>query len=227
MNIPPNSILGAIRLCQVSNVMFLRGISSVYVEGNLDSLAGLTRSGPGLQGFRDTSTRLRRECKPTVSDATPVSKTVFYRSLVAQLEALIGTESDWLANLANAAALLYNELPDINWAGFYLLKEGELVLGPFQGQPACVRIALGKGVCGTAAERRTVLVVPDVHRFPGHIACDPRSRSEVVVPWIADERLIGVLDIDSPKLARFGAQDAAGLQVVVELLTRYALPGTW
>lgn len=148
-------------------------------------------------------------------------KAQFYESLLAQLKAMVEVESDWLANLANAAALLYYELRDVNWAGFYLLKDGELVLGPFQGKPACVRIPVGRGVCGTAAQRRTTIVVPDVHLFPDHIACDAQSRSEIVVPWIANQKLLGVLDVDSPLQARFDAEDAAGLERVVVLLNRY------
>ena len=147
-----------------------------------------------------------------------------YRAFAEQLEVLIAAEPDWLANLANTAALLYHELRQVNWAGFYLLKGEELVLGPFQGKPACVRIPLGKGVCGTAAQKRQTIVVADVHQFPGHIACDEASRSEIVVPWIADERLIGVLDIDSPILERFTSQDAIGLEHILRILTRHALP---
>lgn len=145
-------------------------------------------------------------------------KAVFYRQLATQLSALIDTEPDWLANLANAAALIYDEMHDVNWAGFYLQKGTDLVLGPFQGKPACVRIPMGKGVCGTAAVQRRTLVVPDVHQFPGHIACDTASRAEIVVPWISGAKLVGVLDIDSPMLARFDAADAAGLEAVVTLL---------
>jgi GAF domain-containing protein len=117
-------------------------------------------------------------------------------------------------------ALLYQMLPGVNWAGFYFLQGAELVLGPFQGKVACVRIALGRGVCGTAAERREILVVPDVHEFPGHIACDAASRSEIVVPLIQDGRLIGVLDLDSPELARFDDEDRAGLQTSVDLFLK-------
>ncbi len=120
-------------------------------------------------------------------------------------------ERDALANAANMTALLYEKLPDLNWVGFYFLQGRELVLGPFQGRVACVRIALGRGVCGTAAEQRKTIVVPDVHAFPGHIACDAASRSEIVVPLIQDGRLIGVLDLDSPLPARFDEKDEAGL----------------
>ena len=146
-----------------------------------------------------------------------VSKPELYANLAAQLSSLLAGELDVIANAANCAALLYQSLPDVNWAGFYFFKEGELVLGPFQGNPACVRIALGKGVCGTAAELKQTLVVENVHEFPGHIACDSASNSEIVVPLVKDGRLIGVLDIDSPSLARFDDEDAQGLNEVAEI----------
>ena len=145
-------------------------------------------------------------------------KPALYRELNRELSALIAGERDLIANLANSAALLYHSLPDLNWAGFYLLKEGELVVGPFQGKPACVRISLGKGVCGTAAAQRKTQVVRDVHEFPGHIACDSASNSEIVVPMIRDGELLGVLDLDSPKLARFDQEDRAGLEEFVATL---------
>lgn len=145
-------------------------------------------------------------------------KPALYAQLVEELSGLIAGERDFIANLANSAALLYHSLPDLNWAGFYLLKDGELVVGPFQGKPACVRIALGKGVCGTAAQLRTTQVVRDVHEFPGHIACDSASNSEIVVPMIRNGELLGVLDLDSPKLARFDEQDRAGLERFVATL---------
>lgn len=135
-----------------------------------------------------------------------------YPDLEAQLRAMLTGERDWLANLANTAALIFHTLPDLNWAGFYLLRGNELVLGPFQGQPACVRIALGRGVCGTAAAGRRSIVVPDVHAFPGHIACDSASRSELVVPLLQGGRLLGVLDLDSPSPARFDEEDRAGCE---------------
>jgi L-methionine (R)-S-oxide reductase len=135
-----------------------------------------------------------------------------YAELERDLRALLGGEQDLVANAANTAALIYDSLPDLNWAGFYLYKSGELVLGPFQGKPACVRIALGKGVCGTAAESRTTVLVEDVHAFPGHIACDSASNSEVVIPLIRGTELLGVLDLDSPKPARFKPVDARGLE---------------
>ncbi len=145
----------------------------------------------------------------------------FYRELYTYLEGLVSDDPDWLAGLADAASLLYLTLENINWAGFYILKGNDLVLGPFQGKPACVRIPLGKGVCGTAADTRQIQVVKDVHLFPGHIACDEASRSEIVVPIIAGDRLIGVLDIDSPVLNRFDETDAEGLSRFVDILNQY------
>ena len=138
--------------------------------------------------------------------------------LERSLEALLEGETDALANLANAAALLAQSLDRINWCGFYLLRGGELVLGPFQGKPACVRIPMGKGVCGTAAAQRKTLIVPDVERFPGHIACDPASRSEIVVPIVHDGTLRGVLDVDAPETGRFTEQDEALLERFVRAL---------
>jgi GAF domain-containing protein len=140
-----------------------------------------------------------------------------YRDLVRDLAALLAGERDLVANAANTAALLYDALPGLNWAGFYLYKSGELVLGPFQGKPACVRIAIGKGVCGTAAERRETVIVEDVHAFPGHIACDSASNSEIVVPLLRGTELLGVLDLDSPDHARFGAADRKGLEAVAKI----------
>lgn len=142
-----------------------------------------------------------------------------YKSVLAELEGLLADESDWLANSANTAALLYAVLPQVNWVGFYFLRPfgsgEELVVGPFQGRPACCRIALGRGVCGTAAAGRETIVVPDVHDFPGHIACDCDSKSEIVLPMLDEERLIGVLDIDSPVPDRFHAEDQSGLEALV------------
>lgn len=142
-----------------------------------------------------------------------------YATLQSQLQALLEGETHWLANLSNTAALLFEGLKEINWVGFYLLEGDELVLGPFQGKPACVRIPLGKGVCGTTAARKVTTVVPDVHEFPGHITCDPASRSEVVIPMItAAGELLGVLDVDSPILARFTEEDGKGLGEIVDIL---------
>jgi len=137
--------------------------------------------------------------------------------LAAQARALLEGERDATANAANVAALVFHTLPDLNWAGFYWMKGGELVLGPFQGKPACVRIAVGKGVCGTAVQRRETIVVPDVHAFPGHIACDSASNREVVVPVMHGGRVIGVLDVDSPRLSRFGDAEARALEEVARI----------
>jgi L-methionine (R)-S-oxide reductase len=151
-------------------------------------------------------------------DVSSGSKDELYRDLHSAAEALTADEPDAIANMANVAALLWQYLPDLNWAGFYRLIEGELVLGPFQGKPACIRIALGSGVCGTAAATRKTQVVADVHAFPGHIACDAASRSELVVPIVIGDRLIGVLDLDSPSAGRFDAVDAAGCEKLVALV---------
>ena len=158
-----------------------------------------------------------------------------YERLAGQLAALLAGETDPIANAANTAALIFDALPQVSWAGFYFLREGrredpsggELVVGPFQGKPACVRIALGRGVCGTAAARRTTLIVPDVNAFPGHIACDAASQSEVVVPLIAAERLVGVLDLDSPRLARFDELDARGLERLAALFLEASRLDEW
>jgi L-methionine (R)-S-oxide reductase len=153
---------------------------------------------------------------------TASEKPELYRDLARQLAALIAGEPDPIANAANTAALIYHGLPNLNWAGFYFRNGAELVLGPFQGKPACVRIPVGKGVCGTAAARGTAVLVPDVHDFPGHIACDPDSRSELVVPLIEDGRVSGVLDLDSPLPARFDELDRDGCeQLVAVLLVHY------
>jgi L-methionine (R)-S-oxide reductase len=141
-----------------------------------------------------------------------------HAALTATLAALMAGERDAIANCANAAALLFYGLPEVNWAGVYLLRGAELVVGPFQGRPACVRIALGRGVCGTAAERRSTIIVPDVHEFPGHIACDSASVSEIVVPLVAQSRLVAVLDLDSPRRARFTELDARGLEAFAATL---------
>ncbi len=151
-----------------------------------------------------------------VDPAAP--KNLLYRDLARSVAALCDGEPDALANLANAAALANEALPRINWCGFYLLRGADLVLGPFQGKPACVRIPLGKGVCGTAAERRETVVVPDVLVFPGHIACDGASRSEIVVPILSRGRLLGVFDVDSPEPSRFDDEDRTGLERFVNAL---------
>jgi GAF domain-containing protein len=147
-----------------------------------------------------------------------LDKPGIFAELQQQLAGVLAGERDALANFANTAALIYHALPELNWAGFYFLRGEELVLGPFQGKVACVRIPLGRGVCGTAAARRETLIVPDVHAFPGHIACDADSRSEIVVPLIRDGTLLGVLDLDSPRPDRFDRDDARGLETLVAQL---------
>jgi len=148
------------------------------------------------------------------------SKTDLYDQLAAHLSSLLAGERDLIANAANFAALIFHALPDLNWAGFYFLKDDELVLGPFQGRPACVRIGIGKGVCGTAASTRATTIVPNVHEFPGHIACDSASNSEIVVPLIKGDQLIGVLDLDSPIDGRFDNEDGNGLNRLVSTLVQ-------
>lgn len=145
-------------------------------------------------------------------------KSAFYRELAQQLEGLLSGERDLIANAANTAALLFTTLPDLNWAGFYFLKSpNELVLGPFQGKPACVRIAVGRGVCGAAVAQRRTMLVEDVHAFADHIACDAASRSELVVPLIRGDRIVGVIDLDSPLPARFDRDDQRGIEAVAEI----------
>lgn len=144
-----------------------------------------------------------------------------YDLLAKQLEALLQGESDAIANYSNASALLNQFLTDINWVGFYFMKDGELVLGPFQGLPACVRIPIGKGVCGTTVAKKETIVVADVHAFPGHIACDAASNSEIVLPLIKNDEVIGVLDIDSPLKSRFSLEDQQGLEKFVETLLKF------
>lgn len=144
-----------------------------------------------------------------------------YKLINAQLECLIEGIPHRIANMANASALLYHSLEDLNWAGFYLMEDGKLVLGPFQGKTACIEIRIGKGVCGTAVERDEIILVEDVHQFPGHIACDSASNSEIVLPIHADGEIIGVLDIDSPSLARFDLEDKEGLAEFVRIFEKY------
>jgi GAF domain-containing protein len=153
----------------------------------------------------------------TIDIPVTTDKREFYAQLRAQLTSLLLRERDLVANAANTAALLYHALPEVNWAGFYFLRGAELVLGPFQGQPACVRIALGKGVCGTAAQLGQSLLVPDVHQFAGHIACDTASRSELVVPLKKGGALIGVLDLDSPRVGRFEPADREGCESLADV----------
>lgn len=137
-----------------------------------------------------------------------------WQGILEQAESLVSGEPDLIANSANLVALLFHAMPDVNWVGVYLMRDGELVVGPFQGKPACVRIPVGRGVCGKAAARRESIIVDDVHGFDGHIACDPDSRSEIVVPLIHEDTLLGVLDVDSPRPARFTPSDRRGLEAV-------------
>jgi GAF domain-containing protein len=161
----------------------------------------------------------------TYSTDTPEAKRAMYEDLRAQLGGLVHGEHDWIANTANASALVFNTMPGLNWAGFYFMQgQDELVLGPFQGKPACIRIRKGRGVCGTTVERRATSVVEDVHAFPGHIACDAASRSELVVPiFDKDGAVIGVFDLDSPLPGRFDAVDAEGIESLVRILEQTRL----
>ena len=154
----------------------------------------------------------------TTSMTYPAEKKALYRLLRTQLQGLTDGVPYLLANLANASALLYQALTDINWAGFYLMQDGKLVLGPFQGKPACVEIQVGFGVCGTAVQQDEIMLVENVHEFPGHIACDSASNSEIVIPMHKGEEIVGVLDIDSPVLARFDKEDEQGLAELVRIL---------
>ena len=160
----------------------------------------------------------------TLSDTTyrtdtPQAKEAMYADLRSQLQGLLHGESDWIANTANFSSLVFHTMPGLNWAGFYFLKtEDELVLGPFQGKPACIRIKRGRGVCGATVERREPILVPDVHAFPGHIACDANSRAELVVPVFSHGQLVGVFDLDSPQPGRFDQTDARGIQSLVHIL---------
>lgn len=151
-----------------------------------------------------------------IDNAAP--KTELYRELVRSADALTAGEPDGVANMANVAALLWEYLPDVNWTGFYRMVDGELVLGPFQGKAACIRIGLGEGVCGAAAASGETQLVADVHAFPGHIACDANSASELVVPVKRDGRVVAVIDLDSPSLMRFDADDATGVEALADLL---------
>jgi L-methionine (R)-S-oxide reductase len=154
------------------------------------------------------------------TDLSNLPKAELYRELGRQISALVEDETDPVANMANCAAVLFHSVSRLNWVGFYLLKGGELVLGPFQGRPACVRIAFGRGVVGTAAEKRTTIRVADVNEFPGHIVCDSASKSEIVIPLVSDDsHLLGVLDIDSPELDRFDAEDETGLRAIGKIIS--------
>lgn len=153
-----------------------------------------------------------------VLESQSTSKSDLYDHLASQLSSLLAGERDLIANAANFSSLIFHSLPDLNWAGFYFAKDGDLVLGPFQGKPACVRIRIGQGVCGRAAAKCATTIVPNVHEFPGHIACDSASHSEIVVPLIKNKEFLGVLDLDSPSPARFDDEDAAGLEELVQIL---------
>lgn len=176
----------------------------------------LTKRKPAAKrSSTQSKTTTRRNAKKQAARQPQSAKSKLYASLVVQLLSLLKGEYDFTANAANFSALLFNSLPNVNWAGFYFLKGEELVLGPFQGNPACVRIPMGKGVCGVAAQQCETIIVPNVHEFPGHIACDVASNSEIVVPLFDGERLLGVLDLDSPQIGRFDDQDAEGLNELV------------
>jgi len=168
-----------------------------------------------------TKTIRKKPAKKKARAPQQSPKQKLYASLVVQLLSLLKGEHDLIANAANFSALLFSSLPNVNWAGFYFLKDDELVLGPFQGNPACARIPLGKGVCGVAAQRLETIIVPNVHEFPGHIACDVASNSEIVVPLFDGERLLGVLDLDSPTIGRFDDQDAEGLNELVTVFVAH------
>jgi L-methionine (R)-S-oxide reductase len=161
---------------------------------------------------------MKEQASLALTVSTLPTKTALYEQLCEKLRELMADQTDFLANISNFAALLFTTLPDLNWAGFYLLRGTDLVLGPFQGKPACSCIALGDGVCGTAALRRAAVLVPDVHAFPGHIVCDEASQSEIVLPVFKDTRLIGVLDMDSPKLGRFDEVDRDQIEQLLRLL---------
>jgi len=154
------------------------------------------------------------------SDLSKLSKRELYTQLATQISALIQDETDPVANMANCASVLFHAVPRLNWVGFYLLKGGELVLGPFQGRPACVRIAFGRGVVGTAAEKRNVIRVANVNEYPGHIVCDSASKSEIVIPLVSDDsHLLGVLDVDSPELDRFDVEDEDGFRAIGKIIS--------
>lgn len=178
----------------------------------------LTRKKPAKAAKKQAKTAAKKRSSYVPG---PSPKQKLYASLVVQLTSLLKGEHDLIANSANFSALLFNSLPNVNWAGFYFLQGEELVLGPFQGNPACVRIPLGKGVCGVAAKQLETIIVPNVHEFPGHIACDVASNSEIVVPLFDGERLLGVLDLDSPLIGRFDDQDAEGLNELVTVFVAH------
>lgn len=181
----------------------------------------LTKRKPAAKKSSKQKTTAKRTGKKPAARTAPTAKSKLYASLVVQLLSLLKGEYDLTANAANFSALLFNSLPNVNWAGFYFLRGEELVLGPFQGNPACVRIPMGKGVCGVAAQQCETIIVPNVHEFPGHIACDVASNSEIVVPLFDGERLLGVLDLDSPLIGRFDDQDAEGLNELVTVFVAH------
>ena len=182
----------------------------------------VTRKTPAKAVKKATRKPAKKPTKQRASAGpTQNQKQKLYASLVVQLLSLLKGEHDLVANAANFSALLFNSLPNVNWAGFYFLQGDELVLGPFQGNPACVRIPMGTGVCGVAAQQCETIIVPNVHEFPGHIACDVASNSEIVVPLFDGERLLGVLDLDSPNIGRFDDQDAEGLNELVTVFVAH------
>jgi GAF domain-containing protein len=182
--------------------------------------AVLTKRKPAAKrGAAKQKTATKRASKKPVKKQNEKAK--LYASLTVQLLSLLKGEQDFIANAANFSALLFNSLPNVNWAGFYILRGDELVLGPFQGNPACVRIPMGQGVCGMAAQQCETIIVPNVHEFPGHIACDVASNAEIVVPLFDGERLLGVLDLDSPLIGRFDDQDAEGLNELVTVFVAH------
>jgi GAF domain-containing protein len=183
--------------------------------------AVLTKRKPAAKRTTAKQKTTKRAKKKQPARGKQSEKAKLYASLVVQLLSLLKGEHDLVANAANFSALLFNSLPNVNWAGFYFLHGEELVLGPFQGNPACVRIPLGKGVCGVAAQQCETIIVPNVHEFPGHIACDVASNAEIVVPLFDGERLLGVLDLDSPLIGRFDDQDAEGLNELVTVFVAH------
>jgi len=163
------------------------------------------------------SSEVSQEATPQVAQEPTVSKSELYATLATQLRSLLAGERNLIANAANFSSLVYHALPDVNWAGFYFRHGNELILGPFQGQPACVRIEVGKGVCGLSVAQLDTIIVPNVHEFPGHIACDAASNAEIVVPVFDGQHCLGVFDLDSPQLGRFDEQDAEGLNELVTI----------
>lgn len=231
MNLPRDSI-GVTSARRLGKRLVTEALRLLKTRGRLPGPCR-RRSAPVPLDIRDRSASTIRPAPqartPSAAESHPISmhatvsleglgKREAYREICRQLEGLVDGEPSGMANCANLSALLFQSLPRLNWAGFYFLRDGGLVLGPFQGRVACVRIAVGKGVCGTAARDRKAIIVPDVSRFPGHIACDPASRSEIVIPLEKDGRLLGVLDLDSPDIGRFDAEDRDGLGAAAAIL---------